>query len=134
MLATLREALRTERDVRAAVLAGSMARGDERPDSDIDLVVALDSELALDRTRLAMRLGRKLGREVDVASLDLVAANPLSLLQLIDEGRVIVDRDEIWPELREKRSATHKRAERAYQRQRRRLAMIRRDHLAVGQA
>jgi predicted nucleotidyltransferase len=128
LLASLREALRTEPSVRTAILAGSMARGDERADSDVDLVVALDSELALDRTRLAMRLSRKLGRDVDVASLDLVAGDPLSLLQLVDEGRVIVDRRGIWPKLRTGRPATRKRAERAYLRQQRKLVALSERH------
>lgn len=130
LLASLREAIRTEPRIRTAILAGSMARGDGRPDSDVDLVVTLDSAQALDRTRLAMRLSEKLGREVDVADLELVAADPLSLLQLIDEGRVIVDRDDIWPGLRAERSSTHKRADRAYRRQQRRFAAIREGHPA----
>jgi len=132
LLASLREAMRTEPSVRAAILAGSMARGDERADSDVDLVVALDSDLALDRTRLGIRLSAKLARAVDVASLELVAGDPLSLLQLLDEGRVIVDRSGTWPELRKGRPATRKRAERAYLRQQQKLETFRQRLLAAG--
>jgi predicted nucleotidyltransferase len=124
LLADLRGALRTEPKVRVAILAGSLARGEGHGLSDIDLVVDLDSERTLDRMRLAMRLGEKLDREVDVASLDRVEADPLSLLQILDEGRVIVDRDRVWPQLRGQRSAVHKRAARSYRRQQEQLAVM----------
>jgi len=62
MLAALRQALRTERRVRLAVLYGSAARGD-------------------------------------------------------DEGRVLIDRDGAWSQLRERRRAIRARAQRAYRRQ-----------------
>lgn len=118
VLSRTRAALRTEPNVRMAVLAGSTARGDDRPDSDIDLVVDLRAQKPLDHMRLAMRLEEKLGRAVDVADLHRLRAEPLSLLQLLDEGRVLVDREGNWAELRRKRSALYKRAMRAYERQR----------------
>src|SRR5262245_14498650 len=40
LLANLRNALRTQRRVRLAVLYGSLARGDEDADSDLDLLVS----------------------------------------------------------------------------------------------
>lgn len=112
--------LRTEPGVRIAILAGSMARGDDHRHSDIDLVVELASGNPLDRLRLAMKLGERLGRAVDVADMRQVRNDPLSLLQVLDEGRVIVDRDEIWWELQERRPAIHKRATRAFDRRRKR--------------
>lgn len=120
LISELRGTLRTEQGIRTAILAGSMARGDDHPHSDIDLVVELASRNPLDRLRLAMKLEEGLGRAVDVADMRQVRSDPLSLLQVLDEGRVIVDRDEIWWELQEQRPAIHKRATRAFDRQRKR--------------
>lgn len=122
LLTGMREALRTEPKVRVAILAGSTARGDDRPDSDIDLVVELREERPLDRMRLGMRLRGKLGRDVDVANLQDVREEPLSLLQVLDEGRVLIDREGVWPEMRDRRPAIYKRAKRAYRRQQQRTA------------
>lgn len=123
LLARLRETLRTEPTVQVAVLAGSMARGDDYPESDVDLVVQLRDGRPLDRVRLAARLGERLGRQVDVADLgQVIEGDPLSLLQILDEGRVLVDRDEIWPGLRERRAAIYKRAARSYLQQQQRTA------------
>ncbi|HET6997736.1 MAG TPA: nucleotidyltransferase domain-containing protein [Solirubrobacterales bacterium] len=118
LLAELREALRTEPRVRLAILAGSLARGDDHALSDVDLVVDLRDENPLARLRLAVRLEEKLGREVDVASWKQVADDPLSLLQVLDEGRAIVDRDGAWRELFERKSVIRRRAARSYNRQR----------------
>ena len=52
LLSTLRRALRTEPNVRLAVLYGSVARGDDTPDSDLDLLVSL----AEDRPDAAVKL------------------------------------------------------------------------------
>lgn len=54
------------RDVR---IFGSVARGDEREDSDIDMLVALEpGRSLLDLARLELRLERLLGRPVDVVT------------------------------------------------------------------
>lgn len=50
-------------------LFGSAARGDDRPDSDIDLLVDFDEDSSLfDLVRLARELEALLGRAVDVVS------------------------------------------------------------------
>jgi predicted nucleotidyltransferase len=52
------------RDIR---MFGSAARGEERQDSDVDLVVTLEpGRTLLDLTRLESRLEQLLGRRVDV--------------------------------------------------------------------
>lgn len=52
------------RDVR---IFGSVARGEDRADSDIDLVVTLDAgRTLLDLAELELRLEQLLGRKVDV--------------------------------------------------------------------
>ena len=55
-------------------LFGSVARGDARPDSDIDLLVDLDTDTAglLPVLRLNEALGQLLGFTVDVAPEDLL--------------------------------------------------------------
>lgn len=118
LLSKLRQALRTERDVRLAVLYGSIARGDEDAGSDLDLLVALSNDEVMASARLARRLGTVVGRHVDVALLEGIEATaPLLLARVLDEGRVIVDRDGIWARLREDRRAIHARAQRSYRRQ-----------------
>lgn len=52
--------------VRGLALFGSVARGEARPDSDVDLLVDLDRETTLGLGIVGLRdgLGRLLGREV----------------------------------------------------------------------
>jgi hypothetical protein len=48
---------------------GSVARGDARPDSDVDLLVDFDREISLmDHVRFALALESALHRRVDVAT------------------------------------------------------------------
>ncbi len=59
---------RGARDVR---VFGSVARGEERPDSDVDLLVTLDpGRTLLDLARLELELEELLGRPVDVVTAD----------------------------------------------------------------
>jgi predicted nucleotidyltransferase len=123
LLSGLKRGLRTERDVRLAVLYGSMARGDADAGSDLDLLVALPDDDLLATTRLAMRLGEVIEREVDVARLDRIEATaPLLLARVLDEGRVIVDRDGLWTSVHHHRRAIRARAQRSYRRQMREAA------------
>src|SRR3954468_5666025 len=68
LLSRLREALRTEPNVRFALLFGSAARGDDTEESDVDLLVEMrDPLLTID---LAIKLREVLGRNVDVVALE----------------------------------------------------------------
>ncbi|MEQ1617277.1 MAG: nucleotidyltransferase family protein [Terricaulis sp.] len=49
-------------------LFGSHARGEARPDSDIDLIVDLGRPLGLDFFGLEIELAERLGRKVDLAT------------------------------------------------------------------
>lgn len=101
LLAALTRALRTEPNVGLAVLYGSAARGDDRASSDIDLLVRFRDDADASTSSLARRLERRLHRPVDVARYSRVRAEaPFLLLQAIDEGRVLVDRDDHWSSLR----------------------------------
>lgn len=88
--------LRTRPNVRLAVVYGSVARGDDRPDSDVDLLVSLAREDAHTAASLAASLGEELGRRVQMVSLDVAGRAPLLLLDVVREGRVLVDRDGEW--------------------------------------
>lgn len=121
LLAALRRALRTEPNVRLAVLYGSAARGDDTADSDIDLLVSLGEDHADAAVKLAVRVERAISRDVDVARLNRVRDTaPLLLLQAIDEGRPVLDRDDEWEELRAHRSEIARRARDAHASRRRR--------------
>ncbi len=59
--------------VERAYLFGSCARGDERPDSDVDLLVNYtdsDSLSLMDITRMMVHLGKNLHRKVDLVEDD----------------------------------------------------------------
>ncbi|MGH2854838.1 MAG: nucleotidyltransferase family protein [Solirubrobacteraceae bacterium] len=118
LLSGLRRALRTEHNVRLAVLYGSLARGDEDAGSDLDLLVSLADDSLSVGFELAARLQRISGRRVDIAQLARVEAQaPLLLDQVLGEGRVVIDRDGQWDRLCERRSAIRARARRAHRHQ-----------------
>jgi len=118
LLSELRQALRTERDVRLVVLYGSVARGDEDAGSDLDLLVCLADDRPVSDYRLATHLENVIARKVDVVRLARVEADaPLLLDRVLEEGRVLVDRDGRWQELQGRRRAIRARAQRAYRRQ-----------------
>ncbi len=118
LIASLRRALRTEHHVRLAVLYGSFARGDEDTGSDVDLLVSLADGQPLASSRLSARLQKVADRHVDVALLERVEARaPLLLDRVLDEGRVLIDRDEQWRTLHERRPQIHARALRSHRSQ-----------------
>jgi predicted nucleotidyltransferase len=132
LLSALRRALRTEPNVRLAVLYGSVARGDDTLDSDVDLLVSFGEDRADSAVKLAVRVERAVGRDVDVARLNRVEDTaPLLLLRAIDEGRVVLDRDRDWDELKTRREKIARRARRAHEARRRRARASIRELLAA---
>lgn len=100
LLQTLREALRTEPNVKLAVLFGSTARGDAGPRSDVDLLVAWkDRSRARPGAALLAKLEDATGRRVDLIRWEQAKKSPLLMDQVLSEGRVIVDRGYVWPRL-----------------------------------
>ena len=96
LIANLREVLRTEHNVRFAMLFGSAARGDDTEDSDVDVIADLrDSSLdpVLD---LSLKLEDAVGRSVDVVRLEDAEDDPTFLAMALEDARVLVDRNEAW--------------------------------------
>jgi predicted nucleotidyltransferase len=100
MLARMRGVLRTEQNVRFALLFGSTAAGTDTAASDVDVLVDL-RDGSLERVAdLNVKLFAVLGRPVDVVRLEDAEAKPSFLADVLAYGRVLVDRDEQWPRLR----------------------------------
>lgn len=113
-ISAVTEALRTERNVRLAVLFGSLARGQAAEDSDVDVLVALAEERPMYLSHLASRLTRALRRDVEVLSLAHVRAHDPALLgAIMRDGRPLVDRDGSWPALIAKRRGIERAASQA---------------------
>jgi predicted nucleotidyltransferase len=103
LLSKLLSTLRTERDVRLAVLFGSTATGEDTPASDVDLLVVHRRPEWSTQAGLRIRLRRALDRPVDVVLLEQAEAQPSLLADVLCEGRVLVDRDGLWGALLRRR-------------------------------
>jgi predicted nucleotidyltransferase len=99
LLRGLRGALRTERDVRLAVLFGSAATGEDSERSDVDLLVSHRRDGVQTLASLRRRLEDALGRRVHLVRLDDARRSDALLADVLEEGRVIVDRDRCWAAL-----------------------------------
>jgi len=100
LLSALRTALRTEPNVRFALLFGSVAGSRDTPESDVDVLVELrdtDFERLVD---LGLKLEEVVGCHVDVVELHEAQRDPALLARIVAEGRVLVDREQRWPRLR----------------------------------
>jgi predicted nucleotidyltransferase len=107
LLAALRQAFRTERSVRLAVLFGSLARGDASADSDVDLLVARRDRDPLGYAALSARLERVAGRRIHIVPLEGTPASPSLLADALEDGRVLIDRDHRWPDLTSRSEEVH---------------------------
>jgi predicted nucleotidyltransferase len=96
LLRTLRAALRTEPNVRLAVLFGSTADGSDHVCSDIDVLVVLNDPGVGRLAELADRLSRRTGREVQLVRFSEAQKSPVLMVDVIEHGRVLVDRDDLW--------------------------------------
>jgi predicted nucleotidyltransferase len=110
LLSELRAALRTEPSVRLAALFGSLATGRGHQGSDVDLLVSLVDPEAGRVAELTARLERRLGREVQLVRLQDAEGAPLLMYEALERGRVIVDRDSEWPQLRSKLATWRRRS------------------------
>ena len=78
--------------VRSITLFGSLARGDERPDSDVDLLVALKPPsqrppLGLHWFTLEQELGDRLGRTVELVTEDALSPH---VRPYVEQDRVVL--------------------------------------------
>lgn len=99
LLKTLKSALRSERNIRLAVLFGSTAAGEDHADSDIDLLIAHRRHEQRALASLKVRLRDAVGKPVHVIGLDQAKDAPSLLADILIEGRVLIDRDRLWGEL-----------------------------------
>lgn len=100
LLAALRATLRTEPNVRFALLFGSAATGEDTPGSDVDVLVSLRDPDLLRVLALERRLSERVGRDVELVRLEDAERKPSFLELALDDGRVLVDRMGVWPRLR----------------------------------
>jgi predicted nucleotidyltransferase len=110
MVGTLRAALRTEPSVQCAVLFGSVARGDDGPDSDLDLLVWMGDAPRTARHALAHRLAARTGRQVHVLDVRDAHEQPTLLEAILRDGRLLVDRGGLWPALKNGSGAVRRQA------------------------
>lgn len=117
LLAQLREGLRTESNVRFALLFGSTARGDDTEESDVDLLVEMRDGSFMRTIELALKLQPLPGKEVQVLTIEDAESNPLLLAEAVREGRVIIDREDRWPRFSGERKNFERQARRRYRKQ-----------------
>lgn len=60
--------LRSRFPIRSMALFGSVSRGEDGPDSDVDVLVEFDGPVGMRFIHLAHELARLLGRKVDLVS------------------------------------------------------------------
>jgi predicted nucleotidyltransferase len=109
LISALRTALRTESNVRFALLFGSAATGTDTRESDVDILVEL-RDASLERLLdLQAKLVAVVGRDVDVVRLADAEGEPALLVAALAEGRVLVDRAGLWPTLRRRESRLRRR-------------------------
>jgi predicted nucleotidyltransferase len=103
LLEGLVRALRTEPGVRVAILYGSVAKGFDRADSDVDLAVDLRPGASTVVPALERRLGRAVGRRVHAVRMEDAFADARFALEIIAHGRPLVDRACVWRSLQRRR-------------------------------
>lgn len=91
MLELLRERLAELPEVRLAAAFGSVARSEERPGSDLDLALLLDTVSIPRRWEIEAALGRAAGREVDFIYLN--EAPPLLRFEIARDGVLLLERN-----------------------------------------
>lgn len=92
-LRVLRATLAKRREVLAAWLYGSVARGDDGPDSDVDLAILVRNESAADRVRDCLHeLERSLRAHFSVVAItpkDLRTVDPTLWTAIVRDGRAL---------------------------------------------
>jgi predicted nucleotidyltransferase len=98
-ISRLRAALRTEPNVSLAVLFGSVARGDDDEQSDVDLLVGFREPGLGKGIALARRVGKHIDVPLDVIALENALRRASFMVEILRDGRVLVDRDGGWSKM-----------------------------------
>lgn len=131
LVSRLRGALRTEKNVRFALLYGSAARAEDTKSSDIDLIVSLRDTSLARSLDLRTKLEEAVGRDVDVTLTEDAEGDPTFFAMAIEDGRVLVDRESVWPRL-SRRVASLRRRGREEDESHKRRALARADRFLAG--
>jgi predicted nucleotidyltransferase len=99
LIAALRRALRAEQNVRFALLFGSVATGLDTHASDVDVLVDLRDQSLERIVDLNAKLTAAIDRPVDLVRLEDAQREPAFLAAAMSNGRVLVDREQLWPRL-----------------------------------
>jgi predicted nucleotidyltransferase len=95
---TIRSVLTGQKEVRLAILFGSLAAGTARADSDLDLAVDLGHRLdAAEKINLIDELAAATGRPVDL--IDLRSVGEPLLGQILRHGKRLIGSDTRYAEL-----------------------------------
>lgn len=62
-------------------LFGSFARGEQNPDSDVDILVDVDPSIGLEFVTLAERIEKLLGTSVDLVSIRAVTSKAMKFIE-----------------------------------------------------
>jgi len=85
-------------EVRTAILFGSLAKGNARPESDIDLAVDFGTQInSQQKTRLISSLAEATGRPIDL--IDLSKAGEPLLGQILHNGKRLIGSDHYFANL-----------------------------------
>jgi predicted nucleotidyltransferase len=112
LLSALRAQLRTEPNVRLALLFGSTAADQDTPGSDVDLLVQLRDPSFERLLDLGAKLKAAVGRHIDLVELRDAETDPAFLAEIAAETRVLVDREKRWPQLRDSQERLRRRGSR----------------------
>jgi predicted nucleotidyltransferase len=113
LLRGLRGALRTEPNVRLAVLFGSTATGGDNQSSDVDVLIALGDPATGRLSELSRRCSDGLGRGLHLVRLAEAEDSPALMLGVLKDGRVLVDREDMWAALKARTASWWRLARRA---------------------
>lgn len=131
LLSALRGAFRTEQNVRFALLFGSAATGTDTASSDVDVLVDLRDDSLERVVDLGTKLTADVECQIDLVRLSDAERDPAFLAAALADGRVLVDREQLWPRLR-RRETNVRRHGREQQRRRTRDALAGIDRVIAG--
>jgi predicted nucleotidyltransferase len=81
ILAGVKPQLQEQFKVSKLALFGSFARGDQRADSDVDILVEVDPSIGLEFVTLADRIEKLLGTSVDLVSSRAVSSKAMEYIK-----------------------------------------------------